>query len=71
MSLAEMEIIYNLVFILILIVVCALFCLIQLFIAKKITMKHWAINTVQFVSIVLLTIFIWRVAIPMITKVPL
>jgi hypothetical protein len=72
MTLSEMEVIYNLVFIGVLIVVCALYSVVHILIRDKtIKIKSWIFNSLSFFVIVMVTIYIWRVAIPYITKVPL
>ena len=59
MSVSELSIVYNAVFIIILCVVCFIFSRIHLKISDKYTKKRWLFTSVYFIAVTFVTITIW------------
>ena len=59
MSVDDLSVVYNLIFIGILITVCGLFSLIHLWIKDLINLSYWIQTTLLFTAICFITIFIW------------
>jgi uncharacterized membrane protein HdeD (DUF308 family) len=60
MSVEEMSLVYNLIFIGILMVVCGAFSVVHLLLRNKLNLNYWLLTTLLFVAICFITIFTWH-----------
>lgn len=58
MSIQDYEVLYNLLFIVILIFVCSMASLLTVYLYKK-NLKYWLFSTLYFVGITFSTIIVW------------
>lgn len=59
----EYSVLYNLIFILILVIVCGCASLFAIWLNKRMKFKYWLFSTIYFVAITFVTITIWYLTI--------
>lgn len=67
MTVGELSILYNIIFIVILAIVCFIFSRIHLKIAERFTQKRLLFTSIYFIAITFSTIILWQITVNIIT----